>query len=246
LATFNALWTVSVAQNGAAISTVLVYCSAGFTVVLGWWFLNEPLDVGKIVAVVLSLCGCVLVAGAWNPTVWRTNVLGIVTGIISGLGYAAYSLMGRRASQRGLNPWTTLLYTFGFAAAFLLLFNLFPGDVLPGVAARPADFLWLGNSLAGWGVLFALAAGPTIAGYWLYNVSLSYLPSGVANLIVSLEPAITAAIAYVLLGERFTGVQVGGSVMIMAGVAFLRIYEAWATTQVEHRSKQKVETAIAS
>lgn len=41
LAIFNALWTLSVALNGAAIATVLVYCSAGFTALLGWWLLKR-------------------------------------------------------------------------------------------------------------------------------------------------------------------------------------------------------------
>jgi drug/metabolite transporter (DMT)-like permease len=116
LAIFNGLWTLSVALNGAAISTVLAYCSAGFTALLGWWFLKERLDWAKIVAVILSLSGCVLVSNALNLTAWTANFVGILTGILSGLLYAIYSLMGRSASQRELNPWTTLLYTFGFAS----------------------------------------------------------------------------------------------------------------------------------
>lgn len=225
LAIFNSLWTLSVALNGAAISTVLAYCSAGFTALLGWWFLKERLDWAKIVAVTLSLGGCVLVSGALDVAAWSANLVGIVTGILSGLLYAIYSLMGRSASQRKLNPWTTLIYTFGFAAAFLLFFNLIPGGFLPGKAVQAADLLWLGNSLAGWGILFLLAAGPTLTGFGTYNVSLSYLPSSVANLIVSLEPAFTAIMAYILFGELLNGIQVTGSLMILAAVVFLRIYE---------------------
>ena len=225
LAIFNSLWTLSVALNGAAISTVLAYCSAGFTALLGWWFLKERLDWAKIVAVILSLGGCVLVSNALDLAAWSANFVGIVTGILSGLLYAIYSLMGRSASQRSLNPWTTLLYTFGFAAGFLLLFNLLPGDFLPGKASQPADLLWLGNAFAGWGILLLLAAGPTLAGFGLYNVSLGYLPSSVANLIVSLEPAITAVMAYLLFGELLNGIQILGSLMILTAVVFLRIYE---------------------
>lgn len=225
LAIFNSLWTLSVALNGAAIATVLAYCSAGFTALLGWWFLKERLDWAKIVAVTLSLGGCVLVSGALDMAAWSANFIGILTGILSGLLYAVYSLMGRSASQRSLNPWTTLLYTFAFAAAFLLLFNLLPVESLPGKALQTVDLLWLGNSVPGWSILFLLAAGPTLAGFGLYNVSLGYLPSSVANLIVSLEPAITAVIAYILFGEILNGVQIFGSLMILAAVVFLRIYE---------------------
>ena len=225
LAIFNSLWTLSVALNGAAISTVLAYCSAGFTALLGWWFLEEHLGWAKIVAVILSLGGCVLVADALNLAAWNANFVGILTGILSGLLYAIYSLLGRSASQRSLNPWTTLLYTFGFAAVFLLTFNLLPGDFMPGKAIRAVDLLWLGNSLAGWGILFMLAAGPTLTGFGTYNISLSHLPSSVANLIVSLEPAFTAVMAYVFLGELLNGTQMIGSLMILAAVVFFRIYE---------------------
>jgi drug/metabolite transporter (DMT)-like permease len=241
LAIFNSTWTLSVALNGAAISTVLAYCSAGFTALLGWWFLKERLDWAKIVAVALSLSGCVLVSGALDLAAWSANFAGIVTGIASGLLYAIYSLMGRSASQRQLNPWTTLLYTFGFASTFLLLVNLLPGDFLPGKAVQAVDLLWLGNSLAGWIILFLLAAGPTLTGYGLYNVSLSYLPSSVANLIVSLEPAFTAMMAYIFFGELLNGIQIFGSLMILTAVVFFRIYEG----KLDRTASSEAEFALA-
>lgn len=233
LSLFNAMWTLSVSLNGAAVATVLAYCSAGFTALLGWWLLKERLDWGKLLAIALSLGGCVLVSGALDSAAWHANLVGILTGILSGLFYAIYSLMGRSASQRGLNSWTTLFYTFGFATLFLLGFNLLPGGFLPGAAIQPADIFWLGYALAGWGILFILAAGPTVLGFGLYNLSLVYLPSSVANLIVTLEPAFTAVIAYVLLGERLNGIQIAGSLMILGGVAFLRIYEGRLVSQLQ-------------
>ena len=232
LAIFNILWTLSVSLNGAAVATVLAYTSAAFTALLGWWLLKERLDWAKLLAVALSLAGCVLVSGAWRPTAWRTDLLGILTGLFSGLGYAIYSLMGRSASMRGMNPWTTLVYTFGFATLFLLFFNLVPDTILPGTARHLADFFWLGDALTGWAILFLLAAVPTVAGFGLYNVSLGYLPSSVANLIVTLEPAFTAVVAYVLLGERFTGMQIGGSLVLLTGVVFLRVYDGWLANRI--------------
>jgi drug/metabolite transporter (DMT)-like permease len=230
LAVFNSLWTLSVSLTGAAIATVLVYCSAGFTALLGRWVLKERLDWAKLLAVAFSLGGCVLVSGAWERSAWGVNLIGILTGILSGLLYAIYSLMGRSAAQRGLNAWTTVFSIFGFAALFLLLFNLLPGGWLPGSAVHPADLFWLGNALPGWGLLLLLAAGPTVIGFGLYNLSLAYLPSSVANLIVTLEPAFTALIAYFLLGERLNGMQLGGSLMILAGVVFLRLREGRQVT----------------
>lgn len=225
LALFNVMWTLSVTLNGAAVATVLSYCSGAFTVMLGRWFLREGLEPAKLLAAALSLAGCVLVSGAHRAEAWQSNILGILAGVATGLTYAVYSLLGRAASHRGLDPWNTLLYIFGFATGYLFLMNLGPGGWLPGSAARPADLLWLGRSLSGWGLLLLLGAGPTVAGFGLYLVSLVHLPSSVANLVVSLEPAFTALLAYVLLGERFTGIQVVGSLLILAGVVALRLDE---------------------
>jgi drug/metabolite transporter (DMT)-like permease len=244
LAVFNSSWTLSVALNGAALATVLVYCSAGFTALLGWWLLKERLDGIKLLAVAFSLGGCVLVADALNPSAWQTNLSGILTGVLSGLGYATYSLMGRSASQRGLNPWTTLEYTFGFATLFLLIFNLLPEGFLPGAARRPADLLWLGNSIVGWGILFLLAAGPTLVGFGLYNTSLSYLPSSVANLIVTLEPPFTALMAYFFLGERMSGMQILGGLIILTGVVLLRVSEGRLKDRGGDKSLEKSQSIL--
>jgi len=223
LSLFNSLWTVSVSLNGAAVSTVLAYSSAAFTALFAWRIFGESLGWLKILAVSLSLLGCVFVAGAYDLGAWAANPLGILTGLISGLAFAAYSLMGKAASRRGLPPWTALLYTFMFAAGFLLLYNLAPGW-LPHQNLS-GDLLWLGRSAAGWGVLLALAWVPTIGGYGLYTVSLNHLPASVANLIATLEPAMTAVSAYLLLNEVLTPTQLIGSATILAGVVLIRLNE---------------------
>jgi len=227
LSLFNIMWTFSVTLNGAAVATVLCYCSVAFTALLGRWLLKERLDGVKLLAIALSLSGCALVSGVFAQAAWRVSAVGVVVGMLAGLSYAAYSLMGRSAAQRGLNPWTTLCYTFGFAMLFLLGFNLLPETVMPGGANTLTDFFWLGDAWAGWGVLFLLAAGPTVAGFGLYNVSLGYLPSSVVNLIATSEPVFTAISAYFLLGERLNGTQITGSLMILSGVVALRLYDGW-------------------
>lgn len=241
LAVFNSLWTLSVAINGAAVATVMAYCSAAFTVLLGWWLLKESLHWVKMAAAVLCLAGCALVAGIVDPAGWELNWYGSLIGILAGLLWAAYSLMGRSASQRGLNPWTTLFHTFTFAAGFLFILNLLPGGFIPGAAGKPGNLLWLGDSWLAWVVLFLLAAGPTVAGFGLYNVALSRLPSSVVNLIATSEPVFTALIAFLLLGERLAWIQILGSLLILGGVILLRFYEGWLESRDKKNGKLVTE-----
>jgi drug/metabolite transporter (DMT)-like permease len=64
-----------------------------------------------------------------------------------------------------------------------------------------------------------------VLGFGLYNASLSYLPSSVANIILTLEPVFTTIIAYFLFGEILSGLQMTGGVLILSGVLFLRLHE---------------------
>ena len=222
LALFNILWTLAVALTGAAIATVLVYSSAGFTAILGYFLLQEDLGWKKIMAVILCMTGCLLVSGATDPNQWQANTLGIITGLLSGLLYAVYSLMGRTATQRLLNPWTTLFYSFLFAAVILLAINLLPLNSFPATASSPADMLLLKRQWRAWLLLLLLAGGPTLLGFGLYNISLGILTSSTANLILTLEPVLTVITAYFLLGERLTEQELLGSGLILSALIILR------------------------
>jgi drug/metabolite transporter (DMT)-like permease len=222
LAVFNSLWTVSVALNGAAVATVLIYISPAFTAMIGWRWFGERITRPKIAAIALSLTGCVFASGAHDPSAWRVNSLGIVVGLGTGLAFTIYSLLGKASSRKGVNPWTATLYTFAFGSAFLLL------------AQRPDTIFWLSRPLThgpvgcreaalGWATMLMLAIGPTLGGYGLYTVSLVHLPATTANLIVTLEPAMTAALAFLFLGDRLTSPQLIGGLVILAAVFTLRL-----------------------
>jgi drug/metabolite transporter (DMT)-like permease len=222
LAVFNALWAVSVALNGAAVATVLAQSSPAFTALISWRWWGERLDALKIGAVILSIVGCAFVSGAYDPAAWQVNPAGILVGLAVGVAFAAYGLLGKVSSRRGVNPWTATLYSFAFGAAFLSLIQ------------HPDTLLWLSRPLAtgpggwreaalGWGTLVSLAVGPTIGGYGLYTVSLAHLPASTASLITTLEPAMTAIWAFFFLGERLTIPQLLGGGLILTGVVLLRL-----------------------
>lgn len=219
LALFNSIWVLSVQANGAAVSTVLAYSSAGFTAVFAWWVFKERLGLPKILAVILSLVGCVLVSNAYDPVMWTRNPLGIITGIISGIAFAAYNMMGKEAARRKLNPWTTLLYSFAFGSAFMLVFNLIP------VAFGTTRFEKFLPNLppTGWLILVILSLGPTLLGFGLYNTAMNYLSASTASLLATTEPAFTAVEAYLFLNERMTVVQIVGSVIIFSAVLIARL-----------------------
>ena len=224
LGVLSALWTASVVLNGAAVGAVLNHSAPAFTALVGWRLWGERLNALKICAIAVCIVGVAFTSGAYDRAAWQVNPVGVAVGLATGAGFAAYSLLGELSSRRGVNPWTATLYSFAFGAAFLLLLQ------------RPSTILWLSRPLAagpegwreaalGWGTLVLLAVGPTLTGYGLYTVGLTYLPASTASLIATLEPVITGTCALVFLGERPTRPQLWGAGLILTGVVLLRLSE---------------------
>ncbi len=224
LAIFNSMWTFSVQYNGAAVATVMAFSSPAMTAILSRIVFKERFSRVKIFSILLSLAGIVFVSGAYDPSAWNLNPLGIIFGLLSGLLFAVYNLEGKHASDTHIDSWTALLYSFAWATVFLLFFNL-GNDLFISSKAPFADMLWLGNSFSGWGILFFLGVAPTLGGFGLYTLSIRYLSPTTSNLIATLEPAFTAIWAYFLLNEILTGIQLIGGALVLMGVILLRFGE---------------------
>ena len=222
LAVFNSMWTFSVQYNGAAVATVLAFSSPAMTALLSYFIFKETFSRVKIISIALSFMGTILVSGAADLSAWKLNPSGIIFGLLTGLLFAIYNLQGKVATDRHIDSWTVLLYSFASATFFLFFFNL-GNDLF--IAQKPAlsSMLWLGNSMSGWGILFFLGVAPTLGGFGLYTLSMRYLSPTISNLIATLEPIFTAVWAYLFLQEIMTGVQLGGSLLLLFGVILLRV-----------------------
>ncbi|OGO47938.1 MAG: hypothetical protein A2Z30_04980 [Chloroflexi bacterium RBG_16_64_43] len=208
LAAMNALWALSLGYNGATLSTVLIYLAPGVAALGGWAFLHEPITRWKITAIVLGLAGVGLIVGV-STQGYRLTPVGVVIGLTSALGFAAFSLTGKVAARRFQSTWTGLFYGFVFATLALIVLAL-------AMRSPAVQF----DSRLGVGLL--VLAAPTLLGYGFFSAALRYLPASVATLIASLEPALTAVMAVALLGERLAPVQWAGSGLIVAGVMLVQ------------------------
>ena len=101
-----------------------------------------------------------------------------------------------------------------------MLFNLI--SALPG-AAGSVEALFPDLPINGWLTLIFLSFVPTVLGFGLYNTSMNYLPASIANLLATLEPALTAVEAYIFLHERMTLIQILGSLIILSAVLIVQL-----------------------
>jgi drug/metabolite transporter (DMT)-like permease len=204
------LWVTSVNLNGAGVATVLVYGQPTLVALISVRFLGETLDRTKIIALVLTLTGIFLVSRVYDLQGVNVSLPGIAAGVGTAFTWALYALLGRYTSRR-YSAWTSLLYAFFFGTLFLLPLQIFVRDVFS-----------LDGNLAGWGVLFFLALGPTLGGFALYTIGLSQVPASVVALIATFEPVLTIVMAYFLFGEQLELPQIAGSALILFSVLLLR------------------------
>jgi len=215
----NTIWTFSIQYNSASVATVLIYFSAPLTSLLGWWLLKERFSWLKGLAIVLSLAGCALVALTGSEM--ETNWIGLLLGLLSGLIYAFYAICGRFSAQRGINPWTSTFYIFFFALVALFVLNVLPIEI-PGQAPDMKTLFTLCTDPMAW-LFMVLLTVPLVVGYGLFNQSLTILPSSTANLILTLEPPVTAVLAWLMLKEKLLPLQLLGTVLVLSGVLLVRL-----------------------
>jgi drug/metabolite transporter (DMT)-like permease len=159
-------------------------------------------------AVALSAAGCFLVVRGYD--VDALDRLGLAAAFAAAVSFAVYMVGSERAGSEH-EPVTTLLYAFGFASIFWAVVAPwweFPFDELGS----------LRNAL--------LAAGVVVVGTLLpftcMVAALRHVPAPRAGVVATLEPVLAAVFAWFLHDEALAAVQVGGGMMVLAGVAWVQ------------------------
>ena len=207
LGTFHVLWNLNVMWNGVAVATVQQAAMPVIVAAVAWLLWREPLTWHKIVAIVLTFAGTVLVSGP--EVLGEISLTGpaLLVGVATPVTYAAYSLFGKPLAAR-YSPLTILTYGFGFAVLLLLPFQFFTQQPWP---VPRESWLWFA----------ALLALGTIIPFTSYTFGLSLLPVSVAGILAMTEIPFAAVYAYLLLGERFTATHFLGALLVVSGVLLL-------------------------
>ncbi len=200
----------AIARTSATTAVILLYTAPIFVTVAASILFKERFTLSKSLALAVTLAGCFLVAGGYNPEQLVTNPMGIAAGIVAAITYGSYTILSKYSLTKYSSS-TTVLYALIFGTLFLAL-----------ISAPRFNQLRDLPSLA-WGLIAALALGPTLVAYALYVKALSHIEAGHASIVCMAEPAATAVLAYVILRERMEALQVLGAVAVIAGVLILQL-----------------------
>ncbi len=170
---------------------------------MGIVWLKEIPTLIQVSGVVVAMLGSVLF---FSPGLRAGDPLGIAVVSIGLLGFGVFGILGREIARDQMTDTLSLTaIPLAFGGGLLLLIAL-PVEGLP----QPLPLAWL---VVGW-----LALVNTAFAYVVYYHSLQTLTAFEANMLTSLAPVITAALAFLFLGETLEGIQFVGMAIVLMGV----------------------------
>ena len=206
----------AIKHAGAARASSLAATNVFFAILLGRVFLEEALTLPLVLASVLIVLGCVLIAlshgKAISPETTRDYIKGVSLALASALAFGSSSVFARPAINSFASP---ILANF-YANAFALLSYL---PLLRGRALRSGVGTWSSQT---WRLIalvgFVVSVGTTCAYF-----ALTHAPVGFVQPIFQSRPIFVVAISWLFfqIHEQVNWQVVAGAVFIVGGTVLL-------------------------
>ena len=209
---FTYLYAISKIQVAAAI--LLQYLGPGFIAIFAVVVQGDRLKVPTLIALLSALVGCYLVVGAYNIDMLQMNLAGVISGILSAIAFAWYSLQAEYVMRR-YSPWTVLCYAHFFAA---VAWNVYYPPLEGFVQPRP---------FVVWGWIVYIAVMGTVAPFGFYLAGVNLIRSTRASITATLEPISAGVFAFVFLAEHMAPLQILGGLLVIGAVILLQLKQEY-------------------
>lgn len=231
---FAFLYLGMAAGMPAGLSSLVLQASAPFTVILAALFLRERPGWAVLAGVAVALTGLAVIAGYRGLAV---SVVPVVLVLAGALGWAIGNLSSRQAqpdSPFRFMMWMTVVPPVPLIALSLLVEG--PQRVVISMAAAPTA--WTANLGLAYTVIVA-----TIVGSGLWTGLLTRNSASSVAPFSMLVPVAGLTAAWIALGERPSGWELFGGVLIVSGVLWphLRRWLAALGTVQAQRHTASVE-----
>ncbi|NJL04750.1 MAG: DMT family transporter [Chloroflexaceae bacterium] len=210
LALHFAAWISSLAYTSVASSVALVSTGPLWIALLSFLLFREQPGAVALGGIALTVMGSILIGvsdAAVRTGSYPQATLGNLLAVLGALTVSGYLLIGRNLRRTlSLLAYIWLVYTS--AAVILLAWVLVQGVPLFGFA------------LIAYLSIIGLAIGPQLLGHTSFNWALRYLSATFIAVAVLGEPIGSAGLAWLIFGEGFAPLQLGGFVLVLAGIYF--------------------------
>jgi len=201
------LWNHTISDVGAGVATVLGNLQVLFVGVFAWLAMRERPDRRFVMTLPVVLAGVVLVSGMLSGHASGLHPMaGIGFGVATSAAYACFLLIMRTTSGHAPHVAGQLADATIGATVGTVVLGLTAGGLQLDIPWP--SFRWL----------LILALLSQTVGWLLITSALPRLPAAVSSLLLLLQPAAAMVLADIVLSERPTLIQVGGAVMVCAGV----------------------------
>ena len=202
-------WITSLEYTSIASSTALVTTNPLWVGLASALLLRERPGRAALTGIALTIAGSFLIfaadAGPADGGSGKAPLLGNSLALIGALSASGYLLVGRALRAKiSLIAYVWLAYAI---AAMLLIGGLIASGT--SIAGLPAP---------AWGFMALLAIGPQLIGHTAFNWALRRLTATFVAVSILGEPIGSALLAILLFGETFSALQLGGFVLLLAGI----------------------------
>ncbi|HET9974084.1 MAG TPA: DMT family transporter [Streptosporangiaceae bacterium] len=216
------VWDHAIGAIGAGLGTVVGNLEVLIISVLAWMFLGERPRRSLVLASPVMLAGLVLVGGLIDGPGSRAYGadpgLGVAYGAGVALLYAVYILMLRQAMSSPGSPAGTAPRAPVAAPLFEATVGAAAGSVVLGLALGDFQHGFGPSAWTAIGWLALLALTSQVIGWLLITVSMPRLAAGMIGALLLIQPAGSVALSYLFLGEHPSELQLGGVLLMLAGV----------------------------
>ena len=163
-----------------------------------------------------ALAGLLLVTEIWQGL--RLDGLGVIAAFIDAL-FLAYYFVRLEVTVKMRDGLSLLVYVFGFATLLLAIVQpiwLFPREIF--TSELSLEELSPGNYIVGWELIGILIIFGSIVPYLFITYGVKRIPASQASVIAMLEPVIAGGIAWLVLSEALTPLQIIGGATVLAGI----------------------------
>ena len=206
IALFFLVYVEAVNKGGVALASVLLYTAPVWVVLFAWLRWHEPLTPFKIIALLLAVLGSALVALGAGTSQTSGGTWAITLGLLSGVAYAAYSLLSNEGLRRGYQPITIVMIVMLMTAVWLVPFQ--DWNAVQRALTTPATWM----PLLGVGWVSSLLA-PVC-----YAAGQQRIGASTAGILATVEPVLAAILAWLIFNERLTVMQMIGGMCVLAAV----------------------------
>ncbi|HEY3608095.1 MAG TPA: EamA family transporter [Pseudonocardiaceae bacterium] len=211
------LYFVAVSRLPVGVAMLLEYLSPVLVTLWVRFVRHTALPAAAWLGVTLASVGLVLVAQVWQGA--ALDLLGVLAGLATAACCAAYFLLGERGVATtdpvGVTTWGLVV------GAVTMLTVCRPWTIPVRLLAAPARFGVV--LLPVWLLLVVVAVVATVVAYLTSMAALRHLPSSVVSALSLLEPVVATVLAWAMLGQRLSPVQVVGGVILLGGALIVRL-----------------------